>query len=131
MEYDERDRCNFQYIVVEIDEHITGIGRDEILRVLSEENVDARRYFYPGCHRMEPYRSYFPNAGIMLNNTEMALDRVLTLPTGTAVPAEDAEKIACLISRIVEMSEAVKKQLYPNRSSDVAIAGGELECVHP
>ena len=131
VEYDERDRCNFQYIVVEIDEHITGIGRDEILRVLSEENVDARRYFYPGCHRMEPYRSYFPNAGIMLNNTEMALDRVLTLPTGTAVPAEDAEKIACLISRIVEMSEAVKKQLYPNRSSDVAIAGGELECVHP
>src|SRR5207253_2999839 len=43
---------NYQYLVVEIDEEVTGIGRDELIKVLHAENVVARRYFYPGCHRM-------------------------------------------------------------------------------
>ena len=31
-----------------------------MLAVLHAENVLARRYFYPGCHRMEPYGSEEP-----------------------------------------------------------------------
>lgn len=111
VEYDERERCNYQYIVVEVDERITGIGRDEIVQALAAENVDARRYFYPGCHRMEPYRSYFPNAGMLLGNTEAVLDRVITLPTGTAVSPEVAAAIAGLLGRIVEQGAAVKSVL--------------------
>src|SRR5919201_6342915 len=57
--YDERERCNYQYVVVEIDETVTGISRDKVMDILWSENVLARRYFYPGCHRMEPDRSYF------------------------------------------------------------------------
>ena len=38
------------------------LSRDELQRVLWAENVLARRYFFPGCHRMEPYRSLFPDA---------------------------------------------------------------------
>ncbi len=41
-----------------------------LVRVLHAENVLARRYFYPGCHEMEPYRSYFPHAGLVLPETE-------------------------------------------------------------
>ena len=40
------------------------------MKILHAENVIARRYFYPGCHRMEPYKSLFPNAGLVLPETE-------------------------------------------------------------
>ena len=36
---------------------------------------------------MEPYRSYFPHAGLVLPETEKMVKRVLSLPTGTAVSA--------------------------------------------
>src|SRR5260370_8295129 len=58
--FDEREKCNYQYIAVEVDERVARIGRDELLEVLAAENIVARRYFYPGCHRMEPYRSECP-----------------------------------------------------------------------
>ena len=55
--YDEDEKCNYQYVVLEIDEARTIVTRDELMEILHKENVLARRYFYPGCHRMEPYRS--------------------------------------------------------------------------
>ena len=68
---------------MEIDESLTGISRDEIVMALHAENVLARRYFYPGCHRAEPYRSDYPDAGNHLPLTEQLTQRVMTLPTGT------------------------------------------------
>lgn len=81
----ENEEANFQYIVVEIDEDILGVGRDHLIKVLHAENVLARKYFWPGCHRMEPYRSYYPNAGVLLPNTNSVAERVIVLPTGAAV----------------------------------------------
>ncbi len=68
--YDEQERSNYQYVVVEIDASKTGIDRDELLTILHAENVLARRYFYPGCHRMEPYRTLYPDAHLSLPQTE-------------------------------------------------------------
>ncbi|HMZ23786.1 MAG TPA: aminotransferase class I/II-fold pyridoxal phosphate-dependent enzyme [Saprospiraceae bacterium] len=95
--YNEDERNNYQYIVVEINEELTGISRDLLVRVLHSENILARRYFYPGCHKMEPYRSYFPNAGLVLQETEKLNLSVLQLPTGTAVGQEEISKICQLI----------------------------------
>ena len=53
--YDEIERCNYQYVTVEVDETRAGISRDALVKVLQAENVLARRYFYPGAHQMEPY----------------------------------------------------------------------------
>jgi dTDP-4-amino-4,6-dideoxygalactose transaminase len=111
IDYDERERCNFQYIVLEMDERITSITRDQMMEVLKAENVDARRYFYPGCHRMEPYRSYFPNAGMLLRNTENLLDKVLTLPTGTSVTVDQVKQITSIIARVVDSGHAVSLRL--------------------
>ena len=96
--YDPSEKCNYQYIVLEIDESITGVTRDQLINILSAENVLARRYFYPGCHKMEPYRSYFPLAGLVLTETDKLAQRVMSLPTGTAVGRDEIEKI-CLIIR--------------------------------
>ena len=59
--------------------------RDQIQRLLWAENVVARRYFYPGCHRMEPYRSMSQYQDLALHATDALTSRVLCLPTGTAV----------------------------------------------
>lgn len=94
---DEEERCNYQYVVIEIDVDETIISRDELMKVLYSENVLARRYFYPGCHRMPPYTS--TSTGLSLPETERLSDRVLSLPTGTAVSPADIRTV-CDIIRI-------------------------------
>lgn len=116
--YDETEKCNYQYIVLEIDDTITDISRDELLRILWAENVVARRYFYPGCHRMEPYRSYFPQAGLLLPETERLGDRVLVLPTGTAVNLEDIKKLCDIIRTVVSSGAQVTELLRQMRMAE-------------
>ena len=57
----------------------------------------ARKYFWPGVHRMEPYKSLFPHAGLLLPETERIAARVVVLPTGTAVSVGDVGVICDLI----------------------------------
>lgn len=100
--YDESEQSNYQYVVLEIDEHILGVSRDQLVQILRAENVLARRYFHPGCHQLEPYRSLYPDVGLRLPHTERLTKRVMTLPTGTAVSHEEI----CRISDIIEFVAA-------------------------
>lgn len=99
IEYDNSEKRNYHYIVLEIDDSQTVLSRDELKEILWAENVLARRYFYPGCHRMEPYASTMPNVAGRLPVTERLARRVLVLPTGTAVSVEQVEVI-CGILRL-------------------------------
>ena len=101
IEYNEAERNNFQYIVVDVGKECP-LSRDDIATGLQAENVLARKYFWPGCHRMEPYRGLFPNAGLMLSETERIAEQVLVLPTGTSVNVEAIESIAEVMRRILE-----------------------------
>jgi dTDP-4-amino-4,6-dideoxygalactose transaminase len=103
--YNESVANNYQYIVVEVDEGMTGINRDTLVEILHAENVRARRYFYPGCHRMEPYRSFYPNAGMLLPETESLVKNVMSLPTGAALGEPDIEQV-CAVIRIAVTNSA-------------------------
>lgn len=109
--YDETERCNYQYIVVEVDELAAGINRDGLVRVLHAENILARRYFYPGCHEMEPYRSYSPHAGLLLPETNRLTQRVMSLPTGTAVGREEIETVCAIIRLALENGRELSNKL--------------------
>lgn len=111
MNYDDREKCNYQYIVAEIDETVTEVSRDQMMDILWAENVLARRYFYPGCHRMEPYFSKFPEAGQLLPETENVAARVLVLPNGTAVGPDDIAKLCNIIRTVVGNGAFVKSEL--------------------
>jgi len=100
--YNGVEKNNYQYIVLEIDKAIAGISRDQLMKVLHAENIFARRYFYPGCHRMEPYRSYFPHAGLLLSETEKLTEKILILPTGTAINTENVSIICGIIRLAVQ-----------------------------
>jgi len=97
IKYTEKEKNNYQYVVLEIDEAVTQMSRDLLVKILQAENILARRYFYPGCHQMEPYRSYFPNAGLLLPETEKLTRKVVQLPTGTAIGMEETDQICRLI----------------------------------
>ena len=107
---DRVEKSNYQYIIVEVDERITQINRDQLVDILWAENVLARRYFYPGCHRMEPYRSHFPHAGLFLPETERLVKRVISLPTGSAAGADDIREICQIIRFVVEHGPEVKER---------------------
>lgn len=115
LNYDESERCNFQYIVIELDASQAGLTRDELVSVLHAERVIARRYFWPGCHRMEPYRSYFPHAGLLLPKTERMSEQVIVLPTGTAMSPQDID-VLCQILRVALSSPDTVRQALASRS---------------
>ena len=109
--YTEKEKNNYQYVVVEIDDRTTGLSRDLLVKILHAENVRARRYFYPGCHQMEPYRSYFPNAGLSLPETEKLTLKVIQLPTGTAVGEVEIGRLCNLIRLAIINGPEIRKRL--------------------
>jgi dTDP-4-amino-4,6-dideoxygalactose transaminase len=107
--FDEAERSNYQYVILEIDPDECPLNRDELLRVLHADNILARRYFFPGCHRMEPYRTFSPDC--VLPVTERLAERVLALPTGTAVGHREVEMVAAVIRSALREAAAVKAAL--------------------
>ena len=97
IEFDENELNNYQYVIIEIDAKQATCTRDQLKHYLSEHGVIARRYFYPGCHRMEPYRTLYPTAGESLPTTEAFSEVMLALPTGTQIDTEEITQICALI----------------------------------
>lgn len=111
IDYPDEGPHNYQYVILEIDETASKLSRDEFVTVLRAENVLARRYFHPGCHRMEPYATTMPDVGQRLPNTERLCQRVLALPTGTAMTDDDVTTVCELIRTSITASEKVRARL--------------------
>jgi len=109
--YDESEKSNYQYIAIEADERRTGLSRDALIDILHAENVLARRYFFPGCHRMQPYKALFPHAGLLLPNTERLAARVIMLPTGSAVATGQVEAICDLLKYALGHADEILPRL--------------------
>src|SRR5205085_6146926 len=87
---------------------VARVSRDRLVDVLHAENVLARRYFYPGCHRMEPYRSYFPHAGLLLPQTEAIARRVIVLPTGSEMTSQAIATVCQIIRLAIKQGTEVE-----------------------
>lgn len=105
--YDENEQCNYQYLVLEVDESVTRVSRDQLVDILFAENVLARRYFYPGCHQMQPYASRRQHLRHPLLHTETLVRRTLLLPTGTTIDLSRIREICQLIRLSVENGEEI------------------------
>jgi dTDP-4-amino-4,6-dideoxygalactose transaminase len=110
LRFDEVENHNFQYVVLEVDEE-AALTRDELARVLWSENVIARRYFFPGCHRMEPYRTLDPAAGERLPETAKVAARVLSLPTNTAIGPEAIAAIVRVLRLALAHGGVIRRHL--------------------
>lgn len=87
---------NYAYFPVIFDEAF-GKTRDQVYDVLKENNIFARKYFYPLTNTFECYRDKFD-----AQNTPVALDiskKVLTLPLYADLTEEQVERICSIILR--------------------------------
>jgi dTDP-4-amino-4,6-dideoxygalactose transaminase len=99
IDYDQSEANSHHYVVLEVSKTCNA-SRDRIVDALQAENILARKYFWPACHRMKPYRDLFPHAGLVLANTEALAERIVVLPAGSAVSTHDIELIARVISTV-------------------------------
>lgn len=99
--FDEAERNNYQYVVIEVQEDCP-VTRDKLIAALHAENILARKYFWPGCHKMLPYRELFPHAGLLLPNTQEVADRVVVLPTGTTLNTGMVGAVCAVLRTVIE-----------------------------
>jgi len=62
-------------------------------------------------HLMEPYRSFQPQAGLVLPETNRLSRRVMTLPTGQSVSEADIRRIAAVIAAACANAGRVRERL--------------------
>lgn len=93
LDYGDAERNSHHYVVIEVGTDYPAT-RDEVIAALHAENILARRYFWPGAHRMQPYRDLFPHAGLVLPETQALAERVVVLPNGLSLPSGMPETIA-------------------------------------
>ncbi|HET9197329.1 MAG TPA: DegT/DnrJ/EryC1/StrS family aminotransferase, partial [Solirubrobacterales bacterium] len=100
---------NCHHVAIAVEAETAGIDRDQLRALLVAENVLARRYFHPGCHRTPPYGDGRPTAALPV--TERALAQTLSLPTGTAVSPADAAAVGAIVRVGVAEAAAVRRRL--------------------
>lgn len=106
---DAGNRWHYHYVVLEIDDAVAPLSRDELQQVLWHERVLARRYFYPGCHRLEPYRSRPVQAPLPV--TEQLAHRTLALPTGLQMEPHEAAVVCDIIQAACADAPAVRRRV--------------------
>jgi dTDP-4-amino-4,6-dideoxygalactose transaminase len=107
--HDSAERRNYQYVVAEVAPGSSPLTRDDLIAALHAEHVLARRYFWPGCHRMEPYKSLQPNASLLLPETERIASRIMVLPTGQAMAVETVEAVCDIIRSALDHAPEVQR----------------------
>lgn len=101
IQYDRNESNSHHYIVLELQDSCH-VSRDKIITALHAENILARKYFWPGCHAMDPYRRLFPHAGMVLPHTASVSNKVIVLPNGIALLQKDIETIGRLLRTILK-----------------------------
>ena len=86
---------NYAYFPIVVDEKVFGVTRNEIDLKLKENNITARKYFYPLTNSFDAYHGQFD-----VHQTPVALHiskRVLTLPLYADLELEVVDKICEII----------------------------------
>ena len=109
--YEEGEKRNYQYVVIMLEPNAMDISRDDVVKILHAENILARRYFYPGCHRMEPYQSRRPGTIAPLPHTETLAKRVISLPTGVSVGSDEIALVCDIVRLIITEHREVHRRL--------------------
>lgn len=110
----EKEQCNYQYVIVKINELIAGINCEKLYQIWLAENILVKRYFDLVCHQIEPLRSRIADMDLMLTNTRYLAARVLALATGTAIVRKEISKICQILKLATTRENRINEKLYEN-----------------
>lgn len=85
---------NYAYYAVYFDEKKFGKSRDLVFEELADNDIHARKYFYPAINELSCYKNQYPQ------NTPIAHDvaaHILTLPLYEELSLEDVDRICDII----------------------------------
>ena len=94
----ENVKSNYAYFPIVINEREFGATRNEVYDCLKENNIFARKYFYPLTSTFDCF-----HGGFDANLTPVALHiskRVLTLPLYSDLKVEDVKRICKVIKSV-------------------------------
>lgn len=86
---------NYAYFPVVFDKEIFGKSRDEVAAELAENNIFARKYFYPITSEFECYKGMFDIQETPI--AERISESVLTLPLYADLEIDDVDRICDII----------------------------------
>lgn len=109
MQPDPVEQHNHHYTVMQVDEAVAGLSRDQLIALLHAENIFARRYFYPGCHRLEPYGSMDNKPHLPV--TEALGASSLVLPSGSAIESKDVLAICDLLQDALARGDQIGNKM--------------------
>ncbi len=94
---DEKDNTkhNYSYFPIFIDEEKYGMSRDKLYEKLKENNIFARRYFYPLITEFTPYSDLVKYD---LSNAQTMANQVICLPIYSELTEEDINRILEVIN---------------------------------
>ncbi len=88
-------KSNYAYFPIFFDKELFGASRDEVHKALADNDIIARKYFYPLTNSFECYKSVFS-----VNDTPIAYKlsmQVLTLPLYADLSLDDVDKICDIV----------------------------------
>ena len=98
LKYPEHNYSNHQYAVA----HVPANSRDNLVQHFHDNDILVRRYFHPGCHRLEPYKSDHSYNNAQLLNTENVASKVLVFPAGYQLDNTRMNKIFDIYASFVK-----------------------------
>jgi len=87
----------YSYFPILIDEAVYGLSRDALYEKLKQDNIFARRYFYPLISSFEPYRELASATEDNLTIATKSSKQVLCLPLYVELEEIDINRICSIL----------------------------------
>ena len=116
--------CTHAYVCFEIQQNFP-LTRDEVIARLRDNNVFAKRYFFPGLHKCQPYARSLTDLKIPV--TEKLCEEVLVLPTGSTVKESDIERVVNLLKKFAKSSPSINRHVNGNTEHEISVDFSHLQ----
>ncbi len=102
LNFDKNIKSNFAYMPILVDSDVTGFNRDELFEKLKENNIIARKYFYPIANEFDCYKKDYDSSKTPIS--KYISENVLALPLYPDLEIENVDKICGIIINEIKKS---------------------------
>jgi dTDP-4-amino-4,6-dideoxygalactose transaminase len=111
------DLSTYKDFTIQVDQDSFGVDRNRLQVHLANGGIETAPYFWPPIHRMTYFRPYLkPDQNLV--QTDIAADRILSLPMFETLSDDDIERV------VISIADLARSQLHRHRFHDTALRLG-------